>query len=909
MDGSTFVGRVEALRQLDAAAELAADGQPQIVIVKGEAGIGKSALLTSFSDRQKGVTVLAVSGDELETSLEFGLLDQLLGRRKRWKDPYAAGLGMLQWLGHVSADQPCVILIDDAHLGDQQSLSALNFMVRRLGTDPVAVVLGLRPERASTVPAGLLRRAERAGVVVDLGGLSADDVQALAGARGVGALSRRAAERLRVHTGGSPLHLCALLDEIPVATLETMEEPLPAPRSFALLVLRDVAALTPAARRLVSTAAVLGERVDTGLVVDVSGLDPSQAPDALEELHEGGLLLLPEAVDQVRFRHPLIRAAISEDLGPGTRINLHRRAADQLPGAAGLRHRVAAALGPDEALATDLDQEAGAKARAGYLAAAANDWLAAERLSANEEDAGHRLLHGVDLLLAAGDVTTALGHTSHVDALPETGPRLYVQARVALLTGHADEAAALGRRAWERLTELGPGQGDQLAAMLAQIDVLRDHAAEAARWAATALQGDIDPAQAPQTRALRAQALMVSGQGHLGLAEFADLPEDPHDVEVARHPELAARGILRSALGQLEAGEKDLVIAASLEHGDLSPFRLTARAQLATVLFRRGDWTTAQVVAEEVVSLAADMEQYWLAAFLHATAALIPAGRGDWATSRRHVDAAHAAAARLAEPASGHYADDADIFLAMCQGDDAQVVRTAATLSAGDTPHEPGMLTWPIHLVASLIKLRRLNEAESELARVEGLARRREHPSRLAAAARLRGQLADARRDHQEARTAFDQAMDLGDNDVEGVDADERAAAHLTYGTFLRRRGERRAAIEHARDARARYAALAAKPFVKRADQLLNECGVPTVSNEAAIEDWASPLTPQERAVATLIATGRTNQQAANELVVSAKTVSFHLQNVYSKLDVHTRAQLASRISEGHHSDSSTTPA
>ena len=352
VDRSTFVGRVEALRKLDAAAELAAGGQPQVVVVRGEAGIGKSALLTSFTERQDGVTVLAASGDELESSLEFGLVDQLLGQRSGWKDPYAAGLGILQWLGHVSADQPCLVLVDDAHLADQPSLAALNFMVRRLGTDPVVVVLGLRPEGASTVPAGLLRRAEAAGAVVELGGLSADEVQALAGARGVGALSRRAAERLRVHTGGSPLHLCALLDEIPAATLEAMEQPLPAPRSYALLVLRDVAALTPAARRLVSTAAVLGERADTGLLLDVAGLDPAQAPEVLEELHQRGLLLLPPAADQVRFRHPLVRAAISEDLGPGTRIELHRRAAELLPGAAGLRHRIAAALAPDEALAS-----------------------------------------------------------------------------------------------------------------------------------------------------------------------------------------------------------------------------------------------------------------------------------------------------------------------------------------------------------------------------------------------------------------------------------------------------------------------------------------------------------------------------------------------------------------------------
>lgn len=903
---ATFVGRVEALGTLDAAAELAGAGQPQVVVVQGEAGIGKSALLTSFSGRLDGFTVLAASGDELEISLEFGLVDQLLGHRKGWKEPYAAGLGVLQYLGHASADQHCLVLIDDAHLADQPSLAALNFMFRRLGTDPVILVLGLRPEGTSSVPAGLLRRAKGAGAVVELGGLSAEEVQALACARDVGALTRRAAERLRVHTGGSPLHLCALLDEIPASTLEAMEQPLPAPRSFALLVLRDVARLTPAAQRLVSTAAVLGERADTRVLLNVSGIDPSQAPATLEELHQHGLLTLPPGADQVRFRHPLIRAAISDDLGPGTRIELHRRAAALLPGAAGVRHRVAATLAPDATLASELEQHALEQAHAGHLAAAANDWLTASRFSANSEDAGRRLLHGVDLLLATGDVATATAHTNRVDALPESGPRLYVQARAALLTGHADEASALGRRAWERLSELGPGQGDQLAAMLAQIDVLRDRGAEAARWAATALQGDLDPAQARHTRALRAQTLMVSGQGHLGLAELADLPDNPHDVDRARHPELAARGILRTALGQLEAGEKDLLVAASLDYGDLSPFRLTARAQLATARFRRGDWTPAQVVAEEVVSLAADMEQHWLAAFLHATAALVPAGRGEWESARRHVEAAHAAAARLAEPASAHYADDADIFLAMCRGDAAQVVRIAATMIDGDTtPREPGILTWPVHLVAALIQLRRLNEAEHELDRLEDLARRRGHPSRLAAAARLRGQLADSRRDQHTARAAFDQAMSLGRDDAEGVDADERAVAHLAYAAFLRRRGERRAAIAHAREARARYTALGARPFVQRADRLLNACGI-NDDTTTVIEDWASPLTPQERAVATLIATGRTNQQAANELVVSAKTVSFHLQNVYAKLNVHSRAQLTRRLSEGPQSLRST---
>jgi DNA-binding NarL/FixJ family response regulator len=871
----------------------ATSGVPQVVLIEGAPGIGKSALLGAFSHGLVGAHLLSAAGDEGETTLGYGVLQQLLQTSRGWSDPFAAGAALLQHLGGLPEGRTAVILIDDAHWSDQLSLRAVNFMVRRLRADAVLVVLASRLDDAHLLPVGLVRNAETAGNRIVLGGLTDDEIKDLSLAVGAGTLTDRAAARLRAHTAGNPLHLLALLRELPLAVLRAVDRPLPAPHSFALLVLGDLAAASPAARQVVSAAAVLGQRAHVRDVLAVGRVEPGLARQALEELDRLGMLRLPAGETQVHFSHPLVRAAVYDDLGPGTRCQLHERAAGVLAGLAALRHRVSGALGPDPALASDLELEGGNQVRAGHPSAAAEAWLAAARLSATPAEADRRLLTGVDLLLRAGDVAAALGHADQVNALQPTDRTLHLQARIAWLTGHADDAVRLGRQAWERLPDLEPAERDELAAMLALIEMLRDHGAQAAAWAAAALEGDLDRDQAPQTRAVLAQGLQTSGRGDLGLRVLADLPQDPGLVEPRRHAELTARGLLRVTAGDLSGGDADLVVAGSLAHGDLSPFRLTARAWLAEARFRAGDWTVAKVIAEEVVSLAADTEQQWLAGFVHAIAARVPSGRGEWETAHHHVDTATALAADLQEPAAGAYADDAAVFLASCRDDPAEVVQLADRLRRGphSTPHEPGVFTWPVHLVSALVELGSLDEAEQELSKVEDLARRRRHPSRLAAVARLHGQLAAARRLHADARSAFAAALTLsGDR----VDADERAIAYLAYGRFLRRRGQRRAAVQHALEARRQYRLLGAVPFIARCDDLLEACGARPPGEPPVID----VLTPRERAVAALVASGRTKRQAADELVVSVKTINYHLENVYAKLAVHSRVELASRLAE-----------
>jgi DNA-binding CsgD family transcriptional regulator len=270
-------------------------------------------------------------------------------------------------------------------------------------------------------------------------------------------------------------------------------------------------------------------------------------------------------------------------------------------------------------------------------------------------------------------------------------------------------------------------------------------------------------------------------------------------------------------------------------------------------------------------------------------AVLVLASRGQWDDATRHLAAAKQMAAFLGDPATTAYADNAAVHVAMCRGDSPQVVVDAGRL-AGQThgaAREPGILAWPVHYAEALVDVGRLDDAAREVGVLEDVARARERCSRLAGLARVRGKLAASRREVGAARGAFEEALELSG---QGADALEQARAHEAYGRFLRRRGERRSAIAELEMARERFLSLEAAPFLDRCDTELVACGL---SPGPRSRDRAGALTPQERVVARLVCMGRSNREVADELVLSVKTVGYHLSNVYHKLGVHSRTQLA----------------
>ncbi len=393
-----------------------------MVLVEGEAGIGKSALLTRFASGLAGVTVLRAGGDEAELLLPYGVVGQLVASARGaggrppgllaaelsgGVDPLAVGADLVGWLGQFQT--MVLVVIDDLQWADGPSARALLFALRRLQADPVLVVVSARPGELPRLGEGWLRFLagdHRAGRV-RLGGLGPAEVVALGRALGAGELPRRAVRRLLEETGGNPLYCRAVLDEAGAGGRDLGGGTLRVPRSLAGAVRGRVSALSPAARELVAAAAVLGQHCGLGAAVVLAGLgDPLTA---LGEAVAAGILMEEPtgAGAVIGFSHLLVQRAVYGDLSPARRRRLHQRAADLVDRQRALGHRVAAAVGPDDQLAGELEAAARESRCHGRTEQAAA-WLAqAAALSSQPEAADRRLEDALKILVTHGEVAQA----------------------------------------------------------------------------------------------------------------------------------------------------------------------------------------------------------------------------------------------------------------------------------------------------------------------------------------------------------------------------------------------------------------------------------------------------------------------------------------------------------------------
>ena len=267
-------------------------------------------------------------------------------------------------------------------------------------------VFAIREESVDSVPPGLLRLVEAHGGRLKLAGLTDAEVVEFGVSRGCGRMSRRAGARLRQHTGGNPLYLGALIDELPAAELNETG-PLPAPKTYALLVLGNLSSLSADARGLAQATAVLADGCLVDIVAEVAGVAAPE--EALDELTRTKLVSCDYADDgwRLRYSHPLVKAVVYDDLGPTERRRLHTRAAQLLHGEEALLHGVAAASGPDPAVADGLVRCAEANRDRGDLHRSAELYLKAAGMSGPGDVADARLMEAAGLFLLAGDVAAA----------------------------------------------------------------------------------------------------------------------------------------------------------------------------------------------------------------------------------------------------------------------------------------------------------------------------------------------------------------------------------------------------------------------------------------------------------------------------------------------------------------------
>jgi DNA-binding CsgD family transcriptional regulator len=913
--GQVFVGRQDELAALASALASASAGEPRVVLIQGGAGIGKSSLVFEFLARQRGVRVISASADESETVLPYGVLAQLAAAAATISsdaltglellaygpppdaDPLAVGVDLLAMISSLQRKaEPTVLVVEDAQWADPLSAQALLFACRRLGADHLLVLLTCRAEGMSRLGTGWARfiAGDRRITRLTLGGLDARELGLLCQRLGRTRLSRQALQGLAHHSGGNPLLARALLAELTDGMLAAEGGLARLPKSLADLVLPRLAALSLPARNLVVAVSVLGDHCALADAAAVGGLAGPAAE--LEEATQAGFLTQQNGSSGwvVSFTHLLVREAVYGALGAGSRSQLHLRAAAVMDGQESLAHRAAAALGPDPALASDLSEAATGAAATGKLLVAARWLQRAAAVTARGPDRNDRMLSAFELQVQAADVAAAEAIRPLVEQFPASARRDTALGLLALLSARPLDAQTLLQAAWDGRDPLAENSAGEAAFGLGALLGMSGSFTAATVWLDRALRtADGSEPWYDGARCIRALPFALSGETGKALNLFRDLPGRAAMVPARHTDALTYRGIVRLWSDDLPAAAEDLGVAVSRIRAGLQVrFPSQPLGFLAETEFRAGRWDDSRAHAELAVSLACDADRDYDLAFAHSLAVPVAACRGDWAAAVGHVEAAEKAA-----PAFGGFAT---IFIASAHGilgfardDPDEALRgTAQALSVAeiDRYDDPAAFWWRPMQIWALIRSGQLGEAGDILTAFESRLTARGSSSALIHATWLRGALAMASGDLDQA----DHVLRRGRRASGGLTFPfYRGLLDLEHGRCMSRLHQRRDAIDALHAAHGVFAALAARPFMQASEAGLATLGLrPRAAGDAVLPG----LTGQELRVARLVASGLSNREVAAQLYLSPKTVEYHLVHVFTKLGLRNRHQLAARL-------------
>ncbi|WP_029138818.1 helix-turn-helix transcriptional regulator [Nakamurella lactea] len=901
-----FVGRTTELARIDAAGAQVATGRSSLVWIEGAAGAGKSSLLERALDRLPAeFGVIRAEADEFSADLPYSLAGQLAPVNA--ETTMSAAIQLLAALGDLGAqrpDAPLAVVLEDLHWADPASREALLMMARRLVTDRILLLITSRPQGP---PDGWdrIRLDARRTNLIQVGALTPTEVGELAARSGV-ALTPAAARRLHAHTAGHALYVKTLLTELGPEQLTAPEGDLPAPRSLAATTAARLVAAEPDAVELALALAVLGRPSDLTLVGRVAGLAaPTAALDAL--LPTGLVTRVTTAASGsqgstvIAFAHPLLRAAIVDDLSPLRLQQLNLAAAQELGPVAGLPHRVAATDRADDELAEDLTRDAERHRTAGSRGLAARDLLWAARVCASPVASDRHLLDAVRLLVDDSQQLHAAGLRERVVHSTPGPARSLV---LGILDWEAGDAAAAVAHLSEAAACTDPefrGESVEAQVRLARAHAVTDDGPAAVALTRSALeQQDLAPELEQMAWIAGATGVMWQRGGNAALGWLHPrLPQPPEETPASEVDLLILRGTLKYYARRNVAAAADLRAAIQLVRAGARAEELPrAHLQLAQVLALTGDWDEGLIHARLALALVSDRGLVWMRAQANAVLATLMAVRGRWQEAATHLGYATAAATRSRIAEAAFTARNAAANLARAHGDAAGVLAAYAPLLAGGDAAVSSRLpmattmTWFGQIVSATIDIGDLAAAERRLEIFADAALRRELDL-TASVLGLRAQLLAARADAgtdaaDEAVNLYRSALDHATEDLPLLD---RADLRHRLGRLQLARGNRREGTDELRSALAILDGAGATPYAERVAADLGRAGLRI--DVSAGRPFAA-LTEREQDVVALVAKGLTNREVAAQLYVTDKAVEYHLGNVFGKLGIRSRRELRS---------------
>ena len=911
-----------------------------VVVIEGAAGIGKSRLLEVARVRaaELGLCILSARATELEQGFPFGVARQLFERvlieadaaaRKRWlagaaalaadvliagpaptessqvaaprraDSDYAWQHGLYWLASNLAADVPLVLVVDDLQWSDRPSARALAFIARRLEGQPLGLIVATRPLDAALTPEAAALAGDPAVESLRPAPLTLDAVRSMVATRMSGMPHDRFVDVCRQLTGGNPFLLGELLGEavarhVDPTAAASAEISDVVPRGVANAVLLRLARLPDAAVALARAISALNDGAQIGDAARLSGVAGTDLEGGIDALVSAGIL---ESGATVRFTHPILRSAIYGDLSPAEGERLHQSAAKILRARGASAVQVAAHVMHTE-VTGDPDAVTTMRAAARYALGLGDAAGAAAMLSRalREPPVGSdhaAVLLELGLAYARAGAPDAVEPLSKIVSDGQDGAAIAAAAielsGMLFFSGRSAHGAAVLRQAQARLPPTAPARERVEAALLG----LSSTSASARREATAAIAALRDPGGPAQdvlqattlaTLAMNQVLYLGSASSTIDLAEraiAAGLPVEPQRGEnwaMLALAALAAADGLDAAL----LGTDEILTQARTRGAALTV--VTVSALRALIMLRRGDLAAAQADAQAAIEIAPELLGARFLVLAVAATVLAGLDRDDTLGSmRRLID--QTGVRYDTEFTSSSQLRYASGLLSAAAGNHEGAVEELRGSGLDDPAfggENPAMLPWRSAAALSLSKLGRHEEAR-ELAADE-LRRAQSFGAARAIGIALRAQaLVGPPADRADGLAA---ALDVLAASPARL---EHARVLLDLGATFRAAGKRTAARDPLLEALALSARCGATALERRARAELAAIGVRPRTTDRSGSD---SLTPSERRVVELAATGGTNRDIAQTLFVTEKTVETHLGRAFRKLDISSRRQL-----------------